>query len=67
MEAFLDILARKLKADVCRANEPLVLQWLVTALGYERLLTDFGHPLHGSLLAMSTFLPPRERVDLNDA
>ena len=36
-------------------------------MGYERLLTDFGHPLHGSRLAMSIVLAPRERVDLNEA
>ena len=36
-------------------------------MGYERLLTDFGHPMQGSLLNMSIVLPPKERVDLNEA
>ena len=63
----LGFLEAKLKADVCIYQDPLVLQWLVTSLGYERRLTDFGHTLHGSLLALSTVLPPKERVDLNEA
>ncbi len=32
-------------------------------MGYERLLTKFGHPLQGCLLALPTVLPPKERVD----
>ena len=67
MEALLDILAGKLKVDVFRTHDPLVLQRLVKSLGYERRLVDFGHPLQGSILSMSTVLPPRERVDLNEA
>ena len=36
-------------------------------MGYERLLTDFGHPLQTNVLAQSTILPPKERVDFNEA
>ena len=64
-KACLDILEGKLKANVFRYHEALVMQCLKTLLGYERLLADFGHPLQGSLLAMSTVLPPREIVDLS--
>ena len=63
----MDILAGKLKAGACIYYDNLVLQWLVTALGYERLLAAFGHALHGSLLGLTTALPPKERVDLNEA
>ena len=63
----MDIMAGKLKAAVFIYHDTLVLQWLVNSLGYERLLTDFGHPMQGNLLNMSTVLPPKERVDLNEA
>ena len=63
----MDILAGKLKADVFRSRDPLVLQWLANPLGYKSLLTDCGDSLQGSPLAMSTVLPPNERVDFNAA
>ena len=56
----------KVRGDQRRAHDPLVLQWMVTSLSYERLLTDFGRPLQTSVLAQSTILPPRERVDFNE-
>ena len=67
MEACLDILAGKFKVDECSSHDPLVLQCLVTSFGYERLLNDFGNYVQGSRLGLSTVLPPRERVGLNEA
>ncbi len=63
----MDILRHKVWADTRRALDPLVLQRLATSVGYEMLLTDFGHPLQASVLALSTILPPKERVALNEA
>ena len=67
VQAVLEILADRLKADTFRCHDPLVLQLLDTSLGYESLFTDFGHALQGSLLGLYTVLPPKERVELNCA
>ena len=57
----------RFKADTFISHDPLVLQWLVIALGYGMLLTDIGYLLQTSLFGLSTILPPRERADLLEA
>ena len=63
---FVDILNKKVWHDEYRCHDPLVLHWLVS-LGYECLITDFGAPGAGTILASTTTMPPIQKVEYEAA
>jgi hypothetical protein len=67
-KAFLDQLAGKIWADPQRSHDPLVLNWVATALDFDKLITCFGAPVDKMTNAIGEqAVVCKERMDLQQA
>ena len=63
---FQEKLQGRMRPDEWRCHDPYVLQW-IASLEYDALITDFSRATDNSPLSMAPGIPPKARVDLEEA